>query len=487
MRPVLGRPLLVIAFVLTAGCLGGTPKLATDAPPAAGVSSGPTVVIAHIDTGINPYHADFRWNDSRAWIHPSQWLPGYPADAKALNLSLNATTYERALEADASVWSSIQRGQVYWIPGTKIVAAVSFGEGGRYCPVVPVPPANQLLEGDCLEHPILDDFGHGTMTASRMAGRSHSLNPDGLIVSLEAGDTFAALDFVEANPWIDVVSNSWGSLLPSALDEELARRVEEAAHHALFLFASGNGLGFINGVVGQPTYIEPTFMPSVLIVGAHDNGYTTVWHGAPPHVVADGYGGWRADPRHVTLVAPDPGSCCTSSSAPYASGGAAALILEARRLLGDHRTGLRGEGDSGVLAEGPAAGITQGPLADGKLTMAELKSVYVHTAQPRPGVTGYDSDDGLIHFTATPGATPSQPWLGDNPYCVACWTSPVPLRLVPPDVPLVYLIGYGAVNAASVDLGRQVLEGSLAPPARDVEDRFFEADATLRSLLQPHA
>jgi hypothetical protein len=397
---------------------------------------------------------------------------------------VDAPDYAAAVEKDAAIWDSITEGQLYWIPGTRIIGAISFGAGGTLCPTVPVPPANQLVQGNCAEHRILDDFGHGSMTASRMAAGNHSLNPDGLIVSIEAGDAAKSLDFVVQSGFIDVVSNSWGSLLPTVAEQELARQVEAAGKRALFLFASGNGLGFINGVVGQPTYISPTFTPSVLIVGAHDNGYATLWHGAPPHIVADGYGGWRAHSRDLVEYSPSAESCCTSTSAPYASGGAAAILLEARKILGDTRTGLRGDGDEGILAEG-SANATLGPLADGKLTLGELKAVLLHTANPRPPITSQTSDDGLLHWTATPGDTPTDPWLGDNPYCLACWTSPVPLSQIPSQISLVASIGYGAITTASVRNSAQVFSGQLPMPERTVEDQYFAVDHELRTLLQP--
>lgn len=480
--------LIVGLFVvgLFSGCLDASKILGPVVPPEEdlGQGVGPQVVIAHIDTGINPYHKAFRWEAQLSHLHPSKYIAGYPATARELRLSLDAPDLPTALQQDKEVWAGVQRGELYWISGTRIVGAITFGPGGRLCPHVAMPPANQLVQKDCPERPILDDFGHGTMTASRMAGATHSLAPEGLIVSIE-GDETKAVPFIANAGWIDVVSNSWGYLTPTATELEMTKQVELAARRALFVFASGNGLGFLNGVVGQPTYYMPTGTPSVLLVGAHDNGYLTAWHGAPVHVVADGYGGWRAARDHMEEMKPSPESCCTSTAAPYAAGGAAALILEARKILGDSRTGLRGVGDAGVFAEGPSGRVASGPLADGKFTLAELKTVYERTADPRPPVTAATEDDGLLHWTATPGAKPSDPWLGDNPYCVGCWTSPVPLKDVPTNVNLVYNIGYGAVTRASTEAGKAVLSGQQPIPSRPVEDQFFSADATLRELVQP--
>lgn len=479
----------VLLALLLAGCARPDSAAQSDSNAGAVVPAdfAAHAVIAHLDTGINPYHEEFRWASPLARLHPATWLPGYPADAVELPITLDASSLEEALERDADLWAGVERGTLYWIPGTRIVAAISFGPGGTYCPSVGAPPANQLdPTGACTERIILDDFGHGTMTASRMAGASHSLAPQALIASIE-GPGMEAVRWASEAGFIDVMSNSWGELTPTATNQDEARALREAATHAFWVFASGNGLGFINGVAGQPTQLSPTFPPGVLIVGAHDNGYATSWHGAPPHVIADGYGGWRAEHRSLDGLAASPESCCTSAAAPYAAGGAVAIVHEARWLLGDSLVGGRGHPGPGlVLAQAcadcprPAAGV----LADGNLTLGELRRVLEATAEARPLVSDAASDDGLVNWGAQPGSTPGDPWPGDNPYCVACFTSPVRLGDIPADQDLSASIGYGAVTRMSLEHAFVSLDGS-ALPERPTEDAFFERDEALRDLLYP--
>jgi hypothetical protein len=82
----------------------------------------PTAVVALIDRGINPYHEAFRDDSPLAHVHPSTYIEGFPEDAEALNLTLEADSYAAALEADREVWANVSDGELYWIPGTRIVA-----------------------------------------------------------------------------------------------------------------------------------------------------------------------------------------------------------------------------------------------------------------------------------------------------------------------------------------------------------------------------
>src|SRR5688500_9444182 len=95
----------------------------------------PHGVVAVIDTGINPYSAAFEDSSSFARRHPSTYIRGYPKDAQPLRLSLDLP-YKEAIEKDADVWATVEKGKLYWIPGTKIVGAISFGSGGTNCPSV---------------------------------------------------------------------------------------------------------------------------------------------------------------------------------------------------------------------------------------------------------------------------------------------------------------------------------------------------------------
>src|SRR5688572_4614083 len=157
-------------------------------------------VVAFIDTGINPYHEVFRDPSPRAQQHPSTYLPGFPADAVRLDLTFDAEDYAQAVEADCeTVWKTVEPGTLYWVPGTRVIGAISFDAGATH----------PLCEGTN----VLDSNGHGTMVASRAAaGTDWSACPECLIVSVQypgtvnlispggsTGPVVAAIEWAAAN------------------------------------------------------------------------------------------------------------------------------------------------------------------------------------------------------------------------------------------------------------------------------------------------
>jgi outer membrane protein assembly factor BamB len=468
----------------------------------------PQAVLALVDSGINPYHAAFRDPSVQARQHPCTYLPGYPCSAQALPITLDAPTYAEAYAQDKPLWDAVENGKLYWIPGTKVVGAIRMGSGGVDCPLLQAPPLT-IVRGDTAglgacpaERRILDDHGHGTMTASRAAGNEHSLCTDCRIVAIE-GLGAAGVRWAADQGWIDVQSNSWLSLVPPpvaqlrtstaivpACQADLGAACltnpagvpgsfQHAAERMLTIAASGNGAAYIMGAAPTPTWALSTAAPGVLLVGGHDNGRAALWSGAPAHVVADAFGGWAADHLSLHAWGPDPIACCTSAAAPYAAGGAANLVLKARALVGDERTGAR----AGVLAQGiPVPGSPF--LGDGALTLDEARAIFLATAQSH-AMAG--PDDGLLHWAAEPRAPTAGELLphgpGGNPFCQGCIAAPLQWSMVPPVGAGAPLVGYGAINPHSAGLAGLVLRGDAALPARTVEDAWFQAEGHLRGAF----
>lgn len=441
--------------------------------PAESVSQA---VVAVIDTGINPYSAAFRDRSPLARKHPSTYIEGYPRDAQPLRLSLGLP-YEEAAEKDAAVWAAVERNKLYWIPGTKIVGAISLGPGGTSCPTTTeVPPVGAYVQGDCSEHKILDDHGHGSMTASRAAGVPNSLAPGARVVAIEGLGANSVRWAADAG-WIDVQSNSWVSLVPPPAPSGTTDAFAYAAARMPTLAASGNGTAYLAGFAPTPTYLLATAPPGVILVGGHDNARMTLWSGSPPHVVADAYAGYTAIHNSTEKMRPDPIACCTSAASPYAAGGATAIVLEARRLLGDTSSGV----DGGIVACGDPGGIQDGPLADGVFELAELIDVFLHTAEPHPSE---HLDDGMVHWAGEPRAPDETEYgPGGNPFCVGCTTTPVVWSEIPAQGEAYPLIGYGGIDAYSVTLASAVLQGKTGLPERPAADAMHQFDQTLRGAV----
>jgi hypothetical protein len=459
--------------------------------PRSSASATPLAVIAHIDTGINPYHEVFRDRSPLAYTHPSKYIPGYPKNAEALRLTLNAPTFEVAFKKDRKIWDRLLKeqtegvlaGKVFWIPGTRIIAATSFGPGTTWCPPEDAATPPPWVVHTCTDYPILDDHGHGTMTASRMAGNGTSLCPECRIVSIE-GLGSEQVKWAADQGWIDVQTNSWVNLVPEpvfwagdeAIGGTFVKDIEDAAKRHLVYFGSGNGAGSFLGWTTWPTEISSTLVRNVLWVGAHDNGKVTHWSDTPVHVVADGYRGLTAGNHETKGIGPSPFACCTSASSPYAAGEGAAVVLQARRLMGDTHVGFR----RGVAAQGRR--IPGGPLADGKLTLDELRSLVKQVAQARPTKGKHD---GEAHWASKPSAPDTLPYgPGGNAFCEGCWTLPVEWSQVPSDFPAYLFIGYGAANEYSLALAYRVLSGRAKIPDRSDVDEFFANEAAVRDVVQ---
>ena len=450
----------------------------------------PIAVVAHIDAGINPYHEAFRDRSPLAQRHPSTYIANFPSDVPALRLTLDAPTWEAAFAKDKKIWDELLlswqegdlAGRMFWIPGTRIIAAGRLSPGGVYCPPVPgVEPAPNAANAPCTDWPILDDMGHGTMTASRMAGAGASLCETCRIVSVEGlGD--ASVATVAELGYVDVQTNSWGYIVGHpviwAVDEAggtgIRERLEEAARTHLVLFGSGNGLNFFLGGATWPTQLGPTLVEGAIWVGAHDNGRVAPWSGAPAHLLADGYAGPVARNKTVKGLEPSPFACCTSASSPYAAGMAAGIVLEARHILGDSRAGVHG----GVVAQGPAGRVAAGPLRDGRLTLDELRALVKRVGEA-PVKAG--RHDGKLHWAGGPAAPELLPHgIGSNPYCPACYTLPVSWTQVQPGTAAIALGGYGGANERALDLARRVLAGTTPEPNRADVDAFFTTEGQVR-------
>ncbi|HVM45226.1 MAG TPA: S8/S53 family peptidase, partial [Candidatus Thermoplasmatota archaeon] len=325
----------LLAALALAGCATPASEVA-DAPLASAGSRPPPVVVAVIDTGINPYHLNFRGGPGFASV------PGFPADALVLDLAFDAEDYERALEADAEEWSRVGPGALVRFPGTRL-AGISLGKD-------PVS-ARLVLEGSYppSAHYLLDDRGHGTAVADSVLAAA----PDAhvLMVQVEDDERIAdAMLWIAQQPWIDIVSVSAATWVEEYAQGEASMGLPpayKAAHDAGKLIFNGAGNEPVPHFSGE--HSGPSF---VVAVGGAQNatrGETRI-AARFPDIVSD-FEQERAMP-HTLDETDDVGG--TSFSTPYAAG-AAAQALWLARAAGASPTAdaLRAAVEAVALAWGP--------------------------------------------------------------------------------------------------------------------------------------
>lgn len=305
----------------------------------------PFVVIATVDSGINPYHVDFRIpsDDDRRGVHPSEYIEGFPASSPALNLSPDAATPAQGRARDAAEWAKVQPGMPVWLPGTNLLGAV--------------PPGTT---GDFFD----DTNGHGTGVASVAGGQIYGTGTKDVIVVAMKGSG-AAWRWAANQPWIDLISISW-TVYFGASDQSAEASREAAASGKISCVASGNASVPL-------TTFESQGPSSSMHVGAVD----------PESRTRKDYSGFPVDVLALTdfqaaahnSVDGERTFGGTSAAAPHLCAMLARTISTARQRVGDFQEGPH----EGGLVVGPAGA---GALSDGVVNRLEIEDAVQATANP---------------------------------------------------------------------------------------------------------
>jgi len=395
------------------------------------------VVIAVPDTGINPYHQDFRLpaDDDLQGVPPWEFIEGYPAAAEPVALTLDAPSYEDAVAEDAEAWEAVRQDTLYYFPGTKIIGANSVTDG---------------TNGAVTDPHILDANGHGTAATSLVAGADHGFNHDvdTLIVVVQGW----TLEWVYQQPWIDVISNSWGYTANVSGFNNPEKDMSKAATDAgkVVAFAAGNGVSGLGLACDRAVSLisHTSGPPWNLVIGAVSpkNQQDHCWHSIPPDVSS--YGSfWPA--ADWTSMDGERNFSGTSSATPLVAGVVADQILEARRAFGDTVEGPHGGAALAVASEAEAM-PSSGPLADGRLVRTEVEETTMKTAYP----VAFDP--------------------------AACTGDPVTCANTTPTTPAYYVYeGYGIVNQASSAAAMDVLFGRAPMPDRSEVDTWMAIKDTV--------
>jgi hypothetical protein len=306
----------------------------------------------------------------------------------------------------------VHPGQLYYIPGTRIAGFVYLPSGLDSVSNIniqyPPPPYPQRS--------MIDGSAHGTSVASVAAGTKYGTCPDCDVVVVAAENLEDGLAWAARQPWIDVISNSWGGVWgapskvtvghPERAADQNASTASLAAATAgkAVVFASGNGatdLGPQSHVTQHSLTWHTPFAgpPWVLAVGAAKarTGQPTNWHNIPVDVIAQGEERPAASSASLDKETEFLGTSC---AAPIAAGVLAEALLRARQQAGDGGVGSRG----GSLLK-PSRPIGRGPAADGRLTYTELFDAARAVAQWRTFDPMTLTNDPIQAF-----ATPTSPF-----------------------------------------------------------------------------
>jgi hypothetical protein len=389
-------------------------------------------VIAVIDSGMNPYHWDFLASrmpqhlnsdpgDDLPLHRPaSEWLPGFPSAASFssvtrhdLSIEENDGTTETDLqrEADKDEWAKVKQStegarHLNWFPGTKFIGALTYD-----------------ADGDLLGA----NDAHGVGVTSSTAGNKHGTCPECLLFFINHGtnaQSEKAIEWAMAQPWIDVVTNSYGFHVVGAAtfrpnvysgSNTDAQRTATGRGQTVF-FSSGNGIENAFLTPNLTTYSSQKGPDWIFTVGAVTPGEDGHYEAIGDEAYNEKYGPYLGAGKPVDLAGVGSdyptayvadtvsgtgsyGFGGTSNATPHVAGlYARTLYLARKKLAGQSKVQ-----DNGVVARGtPIACGAQRPsceLGDGTLTAQELRKRLLYGTLPSLaglGVGGQGTDNPTL-------------------------------------------------------------------------------------------
>lgn len=387
--------------LLVAALLGGSALHVATAATTSNAATKPgddAVVIAVIDSGVAPYHLDFRASqmpqaktaskadDLPLDKAPHTWLAGFPKPntfesyaATRLTLPTDPKADMAALQKrDADAWNDIDRSKpneinYRWMPGTKVIGALTFAT---------TKPAVYGTGGG----------EHGMGTSSASVGNIYGACPECVLVFLQASagpDYEMALSWAMKQPWIDAVSNSYGistglvvrDRVYNGSDTELMKQA--TLRGQTVFFSAGNGVTN-DFITPNGTLLSSQEGPDwIVTVGATDPADVDYSGSGKPADVA-AIGTLYPTSYSATHITGKGNFGGTSNATPVVAGTYGRALWLARGVLAGPSRGQVG----GVVAKGKGSCGKARPgceLADGKLTRSELQARLFLGATPTKG------------------------------------------------------------------------------------------------------
>ncbi len=289
-------------------------------PPIATAPEQAQVVVADLDSGINPYHAAYYAGSAKyPTSHPSsvtqEVLDSFGVDPENVVTLTRTGNLAADLQADAAFWDGVEAGELYHFRGTNIIATSIAG-----------PDATIILKPDVSKDP------HGVGTSNSVL----DANPDAVLLFVEAGEALGSAEshaFAFQHPAVDIVTTSYGASVPEVGFPLPEYRAFEHTYEGVVLngklhFSSGgNGPGVTPARAGA----GPWWSIGVSGIEEGSSEGDSLLSGNFPDFVSD----FTQDlPYCMDCEAGTQSVGGTSFSTPRAAGVASRVLLEARRAAG---------------------------------------------------------------------------------------------------------------------------------------------------------
>jgi hypothetical protein len=349
----------------------------------------PRVVVADLDSAINPYHDFYYQRPSAVTQEVLAELGVEPENVVRLTRTGN---FAVDIAADAGFWSSVERGELYHFLGTSIIAtSLAYSE--------------PYLKPTTAKNP----HGVGTSSAVLMA------NPDAIIFFVEANDALGSAETHAAafqHPAVDIVTTSYGisfasGLLPAPEYRAFEHSYEGVVERGKLHFSSGgNGPGVtaLRGGAG------PWWSIGVSGIEEASSDGDTLLSGNLPDFVSDFT---QRLPYCMDCESGDASVSGTSFSTPRSAGLASKVLLELRQSL-KHKGGVRFVGETPVMATDVPRGKGAARKCGETRICTSITSWQIRRALEQaawiPQATDYDPTQATGGGIGLP-ISPVAPWL----------------------------------------------------------------------------
>ena len=334
---------------------GATASSAARSTSTTATTGDSRVVVAVVDSGINPYHDFFQVEQSS--VTPEVLAEFGIGPEQVVTLTRTGNPADDYAADKARVWDKIKPGTPYWFTGTNIIAA-SFDGGSR--PILP-DAANDT---------------HGVGVTASVLGA----NPEAVIAFAEGVADADAETFAFTHPATDLITTSYGFPGSIPLGEHLVKSFEGvvglgkihtgAADNspALSPFDGTSGPWWALGIAG---FQEGTTEGRQLLSG-NVVDFVADFTQTLPYCDLCQSGGTRSVSG-------------TSFATPTSAGVVSKVLLEARRAAG-HTGGIVTEG-----VEQPLMVAGTAPLTNWQLRRAMEQAAYLPQASEfKPGGGTFD-------------------------------------------------------------------------------------------------